>query len=283
MRVKEALSHARKTLASAHLEEAALEAEILLMHTLGATRAQLYLKLEEDLPDSQLKALEGLLERRLRREPLAYIVGHKEFYGLDCMVDRRVFIPRPETELLVEGALDFARRRFEKGACIIADIGTGSGAIVLALAVHLPHAQLYATDISAEALDVAQLNAQRHGVAQRITFLQGDLLEPLPQAVDIIVANLPYVKTTDLLVVGPEIRLYEPVLALEGGWEGLDNIDRLLAAAGEKLHPGGALLLELSYEQGKAVQSLAHRYFPAAQIELVRDGQGYNRALVIET
>ncbi len=283
MRVRDALYHARQTLASSGIEEAPLEAELLLMHSLGATRVQRYLQLEEEFPAYQSALLDDLLKRRLRHEPLAYIVGHKEFYGLDFLVDSRVLIPRPETELLVEGALAFAKHRFERGTCSIADIGTGSGAIAVALAVHLPQARVYATDISAEALAVAESNARRHGVRERITFLEGDLLEPLPQAVDIIAANLPYVRVFDLMMVGPEIRLYQPLVALEGGWEGLDSIERLLATAGEKLRPEGALFLEISYEQGEAVSSLAQRFFPSAHLRLVNDPAGDPRMLTVET
>src|SRR5207248_5109727 len=161
----------------------------------------------------------ALIERRGGGEPVAYLVGHKEFYGLDFLVDRRVLIPRPETELLVESALSVCREKLDAGQVpIVADIGTGSGAIPITLALEEPRLPyLYATDISTDALEVAYLNSKRHAVEQRIRLLQGNLVEPLPEPVDIITANLPYVGTEEMDVLAPDVLAYEPHLALFSG------------------------------------------------------------------
>jgi len=210
-----------------------------------------------------MKALDALLARRVSREPLPYILGTREFFGLYFAVDPRVLIPRPETELLVERALGLASRvSSSSGALCIADIGTGSGCIAIALAVHLPHACLYATDVSADALAVAQRNAATHGVASRIRFLWGDLLSPLPQPVHLIVANLPYIAAQEWETLPPEVGRFEPRGALDGGPDGLDLVRWLLRQAPAYLLPGGALLLEIGASQGEAVTKLARAAFP---------------------
>lgn len=289
MTVAEALHWAAQALANRASEEARLEAEVLLMHVLNWDRARLYAHGEELLALQHEDNLRQLVARRRRGEPLAYIVGHKEFYGLDFLVDRRVLQPRPETELLVEEALRLARDRFapDGDGCIIADIGTGTGCIAISLAVHLPRAKIYATDISAEALEVAAANCRRHGVAERICLLHGDLLAPLPEPVDIIAADLPYMSELDLLPAiqqeVPGVFLGEPLVALSGGPDGLDKIRQLFAEAGPKLKPGGAILIEMAWDQGPRVTELAQRHFPEAQIKAHRDLAGHERMVSIET
>ncbi|MBN2098308.1 MAG: peptide chain release factor N(5)-glutamine methyltransferase, partial [Dehalococcoidia bacterium] len=226
----------------------------------------------------------ALVERRLRREPAAYILGRHEFYGIELYVDPRVLIPRPETELLVEAALAFVERRFGKEwPCSVADVGTGSGAIGIALALHLPQAFIYATDVSPGATEVARLNCRRHGVEGRVELLLGDLLEPLSQPVDVIVANLPYVKDADILQLMPEIRDFEPVEALAGGADGLDRVRRLLARAQDHLLPQGAVMLEIGLGQAEAVASLAGRLIPKGKVDLIKDFAGIERVLRIMT
>jgi release factor glutamine methyltransferase len=209
---------------------------------------------------------------------VAYIVGHKEFYGLDLFVDNRVLIPRPETELLVERAIGIAVAR---SLCLIADVGTGSGAIAVSLAVHLPQVLVYATDASTRALEVAACNCRRHNVEDRVRLLQGHLLEPLPEPVDLIAANLPYVSQAELAQLPPEISRYEPREALNGGPDGLDYIRRLLARAGRYLSLLGVILLEIGATQGKAVTALAKRHFPAAKVEIAKDYAGLDRVVMV--
>jgi release factor glutamine methyltransferase len=203
-------------------------------------------------------------------------VGHKEFYGLEFAVDRRVLVPRPETELLVELALAAVH---QIGAPLrIADIGTGSGAIAVALAAHLPAAQIDAVDISAAALAVAEANVARHGLAGRVRLLQGDLLAPLDGLYDVIVSNPPY---TILAEVEPNVLAHEPHLALEGGPDGADLYRRLLADAPAHLRPGGALLCEIGAWQGEIVASLARAAFPAAQVRVHQDLAGHDRVVSV--
>lgn len=257
-----------------------LDAEILLAHTLGWSRARLLARLQEPIPDDALQTFRALVQRRAAREPVAYLIGRKEFYGLEFFVDRRVLVPRPDTETLVDAALEWARQRFSsQDALLIADIGTGSGCIAVALATHIPNALVYAIDLSADALAVARQNVERHGVADRVTLLCGDLLAPLPQPVDLLVSNPPYTVLDDIDV---GVRLHEPRLALDGGSDGLAIYRRLLAAAPQALRPGGALMLEIGATQAEAVTARARQAFPAAAVRVVRDLAGRDRVVVVE-
>jgi len=280
MQFRVALGQAATALENAGIEEPRLDAEVLLAHALGITRAQLHAHPQRQLSTVELAHYRQLIERRARREPVAYIVGHKEFYGLDFFVDNRVLIPRPETELLVERGLEMAQARNLR---LIADVGTGCGAIAVSLAVHLPQALLYATDASPAALEVAAHNCRRHGVEDRVRLLQGYLLEPLPEPVDLIVANLPYVSAAEWAQLPPEVSRYEPREALHGGPDGLNHIRSLLAQAGGYLKPAGAILLEIGATQGEAVITLAKRYFPAARVEIVQDYARLNRIVIVRT
>ena len=282
MILKEALHQAAKTLASASIEDAPLEAELLVMHLLGIDRAQLYCRLEEELGPYDVHALDQLLERRLGHEPIAYIVGRREFLGNDFYVAPGVLIPRQETELLVEMTLDFVFCRFPHRDPIIADIGTGCGAIAISLALILPQAKIYATDISPRALEIAATNCDRHHVPDRVHLLEGDLLDPLPEPVDIIIANLPYIKDADLTQLSAEIRKFEPLSALAGGEDGLDKVRQLLSQAREKLRPGGLVLVEIAAAQGEVVVSWARQLLPQARVELAQDLGGCDRVLSVK-
>jgi release factor glutamine methyltransferase len=270
--LKQALEHAREALRKSNIEDAALEGEILLRHVTGLTRASLFSKLEQELTLSQEKALQNALERRLKGEPTAYITGHKEFYGLDFVVNSNVLIPRPETELLVEKALELAKTRQLK---TIADIGAGSGAIAISIAKNLPGVTIYAVDISAEALKVAEENCRRHGVADRIFLLQGNFLEPLSAPADLIIANLPYVKDSDIPQQGP--LSYEPAAALSGGKDGLDAIREFCRQAPGKLKPKGCILMEIGQGQAEAVRKLLKNAFPVSEIQVFKDFAGIER------
>jgi release factor glutamine methyltransferase len=268
----QALAQARQIFTDSNVEEPFLEGEILLRHTLGIDRAALFASLNEELTPVQEALFLQLVERRRLGEPSAYITGHREFYGLDFEVDRRVLIPRPDTELLVERTIDLYRRN--KYASI-ADIGTGSGCIAISLARHLKGVQVYAVDISADALAVAAQNAVLHQVQDKITFIKGDLLTPLPGPVDIIAANLPYVKKSDINLKS------EPELALDGGIEGLDKINDLCRQAPGKIKPGGRLLLEIGQGQAAAVKAILHNVFPDGAVEIYRDLGGIDRVVSV--
>jgi release factor glutamine methyltransferase len=272
--LRQTLTHARGILADSNIEEASLEGEILLRHVLGMSRAEIYTDLDLDLSPEHEETLNRLLERRRRGEPSAYITGHREFYGLDFRVDRSVLIPRPESELLVELGIKLVRKFT---ILKIADIGTGCGAIAVSLAVNLPQVTVYATDISQEALEVARFNCQRHGVTERVVLRRGDMLEPLAGPVDMIVANLPYVRERDLIQNAS--LSFEPALALNGGATGLDRIRGLCREAGEKLNKGGYLLLEIGKGQAKTVADILYKAFPAASIEVHKDLAGIERVV----
>jgi len=282
--IREALRQAEARIASQNVPDARVEAELLLMHCLSIQRAELYARLSEPLPSLVGEDFWPLVERRIRREPTAYILRRCEFYGIELYVDPRVLIPRPETELLVETAVGLVERRLGKEQpCSIADVGTGSGAIAVALALHLPRARIYATDSSADAVEVARLNCGRHGVEGRVELLVGDLLEPLSWPVDLIVANLPYVKDADIPQLMPEIRDFEPVAALAGGADGLDKVRILLAQAKDHLLPQGSVMLEIGLGQAEEAVSLAKRHFPESKVDLIKDFAGIERVLRILT
>ncbi|MFV9507370.1 MAG: peptide chain release factor N(5)-glutamine methyltransferase [Oscillochloridaceae bacterium umkhey_bin13] len=254
-----------------------LDAELLLAHTLGWSRARLLAERDHQPTPAQLAAFTSLVARRVAREPVAYLLGQKAFYGLDLLVTPAVLIPRPETELLVELTLSVAQQYF---APRIADIGTGSGAIVIALATHLPNAILYATDLSTAALELAARNLNQFGLSNRVHLLQGDLLAPLPEPIDIIVSNPPY---TILAEIEPGVYQYEPHLALDGGGpDGADLYRRLIPGLPAALRPGGAVLLEIGAWQGAVVADLLQQTFPKASVRVHQDLAGHDRIVTLQ-
>lgn len=275
MTLKQALSHARGILSANSIEDASLECELLLRHTLKISRVQLYLDLNNELNPKQEETFWQLVRRRLNGEPTAYITGHCEFYGVDFYVNPSVLIPRPESELLVEKALTLAQNH---PIATIAEIGTGCGAIAISLALNLPQAKIYATDISTSALKVALVNCQKHGLVNRICLLHGDMLNPLPEPVDLIITNLPYVKEAEIEAEG-----CEPLLALNGGQDGLEKIRQLCRQLRGKLRPEGYLLLEIGLGQGKAVTTLLRSLFPSTKIAFAPDLGGIDRVVSLIT
>ena len=270
-------------------QDARLDAELLLGHVLGWNRIQLYGHPESKLSEREQAAFVELVGRRARREPLAHILGSWEFRGLDLAVSHDVLIPRPETEMLVDlakGSLLDLRREREHGIAgrplVVADVGTGSGAIAISIAVEMRDVVVHAIDLSAEALRVAAANCQRHQVGERVTLRKGDLLDGFGRA-DVIVANLPYIRRNLLPGLEPEVSRFEPALALDGGRDGLDLIARLLAQAPDHIEAGGAIWLEIGADQGKAAQSLAREAFPDARISLQQDYAGRDRIVGIGT
>jgi release factor glutamine methyltransferase len=309
--VRTLLKTAAQRLAAAGCDTPGLDAEVLLAHTLDKSRAWLYAHPLETLDKNHLDKFCHLLHRREQREPVAYLTGRKAFFALDFHINRHVLIPRPETELLVETAIQLVNRRtrnthpnpneskskssssnrkflpkkqkmYGLGPLLIADVGTGSGCIAIALAKNIADASFFAVDASPAALQVARQNATRHGVASRIHFLGGDLLQPLAGSFDLIVSNPPYVSHSELSATSPEVSRYEPQLALAGGQDGLEIIRRLLPQAKEELKPGGSLLVEIGAAQGSAAVHLAKRHFPEANVHIKKDLGGRDRVLVVE-
>ena len=280
MNVLEALRQARRLLPPVS-DEPELEAELLLRHCLGVDRASLYRLLTAELSEEEQLRFRELVRRRLIHEPTAYIIGRKEFFSLDLEVTPEAIIPRPETELLVELAIEVAQENPSAQALHIADVGTGCGAIAVALAIALPEAKIAAIDSSAEALALAKRNARRHSVDRRIRFISGDLLKTLNERVNVIVANLPYVTTADWKALPPEIREHEPRLALDGGEDGLRVIERLLQQAPGRLTPSGVLLAEIGHNQGRAAKAAARTVFARAAVKIVPDLAGRDRVLAV--
>jgi len=275
--IQDALIDATRVLgAMMEAHDARLQAELLLAHALEVSRATILARLTENiLPDVSARYTANVA-RRAKNEPLAYILGHQEFFGLDFFVDRRVLIPRHETETLVQLALERAR---DIASPAIVDVGTGSGALALTLAYHLPDARVFAIDQSRDALDVARLNAKRLNLEARIKFLQADLLESFVDSFDVLVANLPYIPTTRFDQLPREVREFEPRVALDGGADGLVVIRRLLAQLPERAKPNAIALLEISEEQGANAMKSARQILPHAEVLMHRDLEELDRVV----
>jgi len=264
------------------VESPRLNIELLLAHVLGKRRLDLYLEFERELDEPTLEKLREMVKRRAAGEPLQYITGEVEFCGLKFAVDRRVLIPRPETELLLETVLEQVKPlTTHHSPLTIIDLCTGSGCIAVALAKKVDGAEVYATDSSAEALAVARGNAARHGVEKKIRFLQGDLLQVIPDSlrVDVLVSNPPYIASGELAGLPREIRDFEPVQALVAGEDGLKVIRRIVSDASRFLLPDGILALELGAGQRAVVEPLCAAH--GLQLtKVVRDLQGHERVIV---
>ncbi|MCI0821497.1 MAG: peptide chain release factor N(5)-glutamine methyltransferase [Chloroflexi bacterium] len=276
------LDDTARRLAAVGIDDPRLEADVLWMKALDIDRAQLYARLHDDPAEAHATAAEALTARRLRREPLAYVTGTREFYGIDLTIRPGVLVPRPDTETLVDEAISVLAHRAEP-APVIADIGCGSGAIALALAASVADATVHAVDRSPAAVALTRANAERHGLGERVRVYLGDLTAPLPEPVDLIAANLPYVRSDELPTLEPEVSVFEPAEALDGGADGLDLVRRLLREAPARLKPGAAVLLELDPRQFDEAAAFAAEAMPDARARSVRDLAGRERVLVIET
>ena len=273
------LEETRLSLESHGVEEASLEADLFLMKALGMDRSRLYSSPERPITLEESETLTGDLARRLSGEPWPYICGYREFYGIKMRVGPGVFIPRPETELLVDLVLELAGMFSADRPLHIADVGTGSGAIAVALAVHLPQAMVYATDISSRALEMAKLNCEDYRVEGRVILLEGNLLAPIPGPVDMVVSNPPYIPRADIPRLSKEVRS-EPLDALDGGEDGLGVVRSLVPQAISKLGRPGGLIIEISPGQGKEVCTLAHSLAPKSSFTLHEDLAGRQRAML---
>ena len=277
----DAVQQTHAALEAAGIPDARLEAELLLTNVLSVPRHRIYAFQEQELTPKETELLASLLERRLTREPLAYILGHKEMYGVDLAIGPGVMVPRPETELLVERCLFLGMVRMEEGDLVIAEPGTGSGGISINLAMHLPVARVYATDLSTEALKIAEINVRIHNVQDRVTLLHGDLLDPVTEPVDLVVANLPYIPSYRIATLQPEVQR-EPREALDGGPDGLDVIRRLLRQSRDKLKGTGVMVLEIDPEQVQPLTDEALAIFPGATITVEKDLGRLDRMFVLE-
>ncbi len=283
MTLHRTLRESAEVLAISGIQDSSFEARLLLGRATNLSLVEIYTQPEHTLSVEEKNNLSELLARRLKREPTAYILNRKEFYGIDFYVDSRVLIPRPETELLVDAALEFAHNRSlsPQRQLLVADIGTGCGAIAISFALSWSASKIYATDLSSSALEVAALNCRRHQLAGQIHLLMGNLLQPLPQPVDLIIANLPYIRKSEMPGLLPEIAGFEPRTALDGGESGLDCIENLLQQVDGKINARGCVLLEIGQHQEEEVGRLIRRYLKGATINFTRDYNGTNRVVKI--
>ncbi len=286
--VGRAMLAATRRLREAGSDSPQLDAAVLIAHVLGVSKTWLYAHPDRNLTEEEITRFEELVRRRIRHEPVAYLVGYRPFFGLDITVDSRVLIPRPETEILVERVLAHAKKLAALGRVPhIADVGTGSGALAVALAVNMPDACIYALDISDDALAVAEQNVWRYGVGDQVQVLPGYLLAPLRAPVHIIVANLPYIPSSDLAGLPCEVREHEPIVALDGGPDGLSVIRKLLdsladpAARAQKLRPEGRIYLEIGHDQGQRVKALAEDALPGSRVEVLKDYADRDRVVMV--
>ncbi|OGW65705.1 MAG: protein-(glutamine-N5) methyltransferase, release factor-specific [Nitrospirae bacterium RIFCSPLOWO2_02_FULL_62_14] len=269
----------------AGIEQAGLETGWLLEHALRRTPLDLRTNESLQVEGEGLRRALDLLQRRANREPLQYLLGTQEFCGVEFEVEPSVLIPRPETELLVDAAVRYAGMQSAAGRRpVIVDMGTGSGCIAVSLARRMPLAVLYATDRSAEALRVARRNAERHGVAGQVTFLEGDLLQPLRACgvsgrVDLVISNPPYIAEREWEALQPEVRLFEPRIALAGGEDGLAIYRRLVQEAAELLHTAGWLIMEVGQGQAESVRALIEATGRYGTMDVRPDQAGIDRVV----
>ena len=276
MTVQEALAFGRKQLAAS--SSPALDARLLLQHVLEVNHAHLITHGEQTLSAAHEQQYGELLQRAGRHEPIPYLIGSAPFYGREFTVNSAVLIPRPETELLVEAALQWAAGRH---SLRLADVGTGSGCLAVTLALCLPTARIEASDVSPAALEVARDNARVYNVGDSIHFHLGWLLDPISSGLDLIVANLPYIGDDEWTAVDHGVKWYEPGVALRGGPDGLRLIRQLLKQAQTRMAPSSAIFLEIGWQQGLTVRQMAQSNFPSAEIEIRPDYAGNDRIVSI--
>jgi release factor glutamine methyltransferase len=281
--VRETLRLGTERLKREGIESAGLDMSLLLAEVLGTNRLGLYLNLDRPLSPAEREAARKMLARRIKHEPVAYILGRREFYGLTFEVTPAVLIPRPETELLVEQAVAWINERAETTAePVLTDIGTGSGAIAIATAHACPASRWIAVDFSKKSLEVARRNAEKHGVDERIEFRQGSLLEPIQEPLDGICANLPYVAERERAGLARDVADYEPHAALFSGPEGLDHIRQLIEEAPARLKPGGLLLLECGAGQDEPITQILTENDAFGFVRVHNDLAGIGRVIQTE-
>lgn len=275
------------------------QAEMLLAHVIGCDRLKLYMDPDRPAAPLERDTLRGLVKRALGDEPIQYLVGEEHFFGMTFKVDRRVLIPRPSTQTLVEAVLQHARKNPDAGSVrdsdagagiLIADVCTGSGCIAAALARHMPGARVVATDVSADALDVARANIDAHGLSDRVDLARGDLLDALrdhpaagrARSLRYLCSNPPYIPDHEWDAVEPNVKDHEPTLALRGGADGLDLVRRLIAEGPGFIEPGGLLLIEVAASHAEQARAIAESHEMLTNVRVLKDSEGYPRVVVAE-
>jgi len=285
--IKELLKITADYLKKKQIDSPRLTAEILLAHQLQTDRIYLYLNFDQPLTESEISGYRSFIRRRVAHEPVQYITGVQEFRSLEFMVDSHVLIPRPETELLVELAASRLKKQAGLMNCppMVLDLGTGCGAIAISLAKEFQQVLFWAADISAEAIKLAKLNAKKHGVLNKIEFLQGDLLKPLLNkglSFDIILSNPPYIASYEYIDLPPEVRDYEPCISLDGGEDGMLFIERIIMEAHNFMNPGGWLMLEMAPGQTAKAIMLAEKMSVYGKKERIRDLSHNYRVVILQ-
>lgn len=285
LRIQDVLREAVKKLETREMMTPLLDAEVLLCHVLGMDRLFLYVHRDRELAEDQIQTYHSMIAKRLQGVPVQYIVNKQEFMGLDFYVEEGVLIPRPDTEILVESVLEWTKEKGDQQDWVIADLGTGSGAITVSLAHYLQKSHVYSVDISPKALSIGRKNAKDHGVAERIEFLHGDLFEPLRRKglenkLDILVSNPPYIPKAEVNRLQTEVAKYEPKLALDGGEDGFDFYRRIIDEAYVFLKNGGLIALEAGHDQGESIKKMMESKNIYASIRKVKDLSNIERVVV---
>lgn len=285
--VRSILLWASEYLKTANITSFRLDAEVLLAHVLGCNRATLYMSFENKLNQTHEKKYRRLVYRRAKKEPVAYIIGRKEFMSLEFFVNKHVFIPRPETELLVETVIDFSKKM--KNTIFILDLGTGSGNIAISCAYYIPNCRVIAIDIKPEIIKIAKMNARKHKVAKKIKFLVGNLFSPLALSkyknkFDFILSNPPYISHSEFYRLAPEIKKFEPKIATYGGKDGLKIIKRIIEKGPQFLKSGGKLILEIGANQTEKIKELilANPAYKFSSFCVQKDLNGLDRIIIVE-
>ncbi|MDF2545637.1 MAG: prmC [Anaerosolibacter sp.] len=285
VRIQDALREAVERLEAINIMTPLLDAEVLLCHVLDMDRLFLYVHRDRELTEDQLKTYSSMVAKRLEGVPVQYIVNKQEFMSLDFYVEEGVLIPRPDTEILVESVLAWAKEQGDQHNLIIADLGTGSGAITVSLAYYLRESFVYSVDISPKALSIGRKNAKILGVEERIGFVHGDLFEPLREkglenCLDILVSNPPYIPKKEIDKLQTEVAKYEPKLALDGGEDGLDFYRRIIDEAYVFLKNGGLIALEVGHDQGETIKKMMEHKNIYADIRKIKDLSDIERVVV---
>jgi release factor glutamine methyltransferase len=270
------LNWSKGQLAKACVPSPRLDSEIILAHTLNISRTDLWTQNQRILSQSEIKMVKKYMERRLNREPISQICGHQEFWSLDFVVDENVLSPRPETELLIETAL----KCISSPTIKILDLGAGSGAIAVTMAKEISECKVLAIDIDPKALNIAKENSKRHGVINRIEFICADLrTSDWSGCFSLILSNPPYIKSEDIEKIMPEVRNYEPRIALDGGVTGLDFYRSIIPMAVDRLEENGFLILEIGHDQAYEVTALLNNFSCYQNIKVIQDYSGYDRVV----